>query len=176
MGRQGPLRSDGLQGWQVHITSRIALEVKALYDIAGQRVQCSAEELNTFGVEERLRCHDGTSFAFDSDTAAENASAGLDRVVQPHQTSAVKLSHPTLTRDGMERPMKQLVLNLPTFGFVVMTRALLGVGIGLLISERLSPEQRRAVGLTLVLVGVATTIPAAIAVVGGIEGRKVVAA
>jgi hypothetical protein len=72
--------------------------------------------------------------------------------------------------------MKQLALNLPTFGFVVMTRALLGVGVGLLVSERLSPEQRRAVGLTLVLVGVATTIPAAIAVLGGIEGQKALAA
>ena len=72
--------------------------------------------------------------------------------------------------------MKQLALNLPTFGFVVMTRALLGVGVGLLVSERLSPEQRRAVGLTLVLVGVATTIPAAIAVLGGMEGQKALAA
>jgi hypothetical protein len=72
--------------------------------------------------------------------------------------------------------MKQLALNLPTFGFVVMTRALLGVGVGLLVAERLSPEQRRAVGLTLVLVGVATTIPAAIAVLGGIEGQKALAA
>jgi hypothetical protein len=72
--------------------------------------------------------------------------------------------------------MKQLALNLPTFGFVVMTRALLGVGVGLLVAERLSPEQRRAVGLALVLVGVATTIPAAIAVLGGIERQKTLAA
>lgn len=71
---------------------------------------------------------------------------------------------------------KNLVLNVPTFGFVVMTRALLGVGIGLLASERFSPEQRRAIGLTLVAVGVATTIPAAMAAFGGIEGQKVLAA
>jgi hypothetical protein len=60
--------------------------------------------------------------------------------------------------------MKDLVLNFPTLGFVVATRAALGVGIGLLAADRLSSEQRRAIGLTLVSVGVATTIPAALAV------------
>jgi hypothetical protein len=62
--------------------------------------------------------------------------------------------------------MKNIVLNLPTLGFVVMTRAMLGVGIGLLLSERLSAEQRRAVGFTLFMVGAATTIPAALAILG----------
>ena len=47
-----------------------------------------------------------------------------------------------------------------------VTRALLGVWIGLLLSRRLSDEQRKAVGVTLVLVGGATTIPAALAVFG----------
>jgi hypothetical protein len=65
--------------------------------------------------------------------------------------------------------MKRLDLNLPTFGFVVATRAALGVGIGLLLASRLTPERRRAVGLTLVGVGAATTIPAAMAVFRGIE-------
>jgi hypothetical protein len=63
--------------------------------------------------------------------------------------------------------MKTLEFNLPTFGFVVMTRALLGVGVGLLVSDRLPKEQRRAIGLTLLLVGAATTVPAAMAVFGG---------
>jgi hypothetical protein len=60
--------------------------------------------------------------------------------------------------------MNNIVLNLPTFGFVVATRAALGVGIGLLLSERLPPERRRALGLALVTIGAATTIPAAMAV------------
>jgi hypothetical protein len=68
--------------------------------------------------------------------------------------------------------MKTLTLNLPTFGFVVMTRAMLGAGVALLMSDRLSPEQRRAVGFTLVMVGIATTIPAAVAAVGGIEPQR----
>jgi hypothetical protein len=66
-----------------------------------------------------------------------------------------------------EFEMNNLVLNLPTFGFVVATRAALGVGIGLLLSERLPPERRRALGLALVAVGAATTIPAAQAVLRG---------
>jgi hypothetical protein len=62
--------------------------------------------------------------------------------------------------------MKTLEMNMPTFGFVVMTRALLGIGIGLLLSGRLTDQQRKAVGFTLVAVGAATTIPAALAVFG----------
>jgi len=65
--------------------------------------------------------------------------------------------------------MKTVVLNLPTFGFVVATRAILGAGVGLLLSERLSAEQRRAVAFTLIGVGVATTVPALMAV---LDGRK----
>jgi hypothetical protein len=62
--------------------------------------------------------------------------------------------------------MMDIDLNLPTLGFVVMTRALLGMGIGLLLANRLSRDQRRAIGLTLVAVGTATTVPAALAVFG----------
>ena len=34
--------------------------------------------------------------------------------------------------------MKSLELNLPTFGFVVATRAMIGAGLGLLLSSRIS--------------------------------------
>lgn len=71
--------------------------------------------------------------------------------------------------------MRTIDVSLPTFGFVVMTRALLGVGIGLLLSRRLTDEQRKAVGVTLVLVGAATTIPAAFAVFGN-DAQKALAA
>ncbi len=62
--------------------------------------------------------------------------------------------------------MKKLDLNLPTFGFIVATRAVLGMGIGLLLSTRLSPRQRRRLGLGLLATGLATTVPAAWAVFG----------
>ena len=60
--------------------------------------------------------------------------------------------------------MNKLVVSLPTRGFVVGTRAALGVGIGLLLSGKMTSSQRRAIGMTLVAIGVATTIPAAMAV------------
>ncbi len=60
--------------------------------------------------------------------------------------------------------MKKLVLNAPTFGFVVATRAALGAGIGLLLSDRLRRARRRRVGLTLLTIGVASTVPAVMAV------------
>jgi hypothetical protein len=48
------------------------------------------------------------------------------------------------------------------------TRAALGVGIGLLLADRLSREQRRAAGLALLAVGVVTTFP----IVADILGRR----
>jgi hypothetical protein len=60
--------------------------------------------------------------------------------------------------------MKRLTLSMPTLGFVVVTRAMLGVGIGLLLSDRLPAERRRALGLTLVGLGAVTTVPAIAAV------------
>ena len=57
--------------------------------------------------------------------------------------------------------MKKHLLSLPQLLFVVGTRAALGAGVGLLASRRMSDKQRRAAGVTLALVGAATTIPAA---------------
>jgi len=68
--------------------------------------------------------------------------------------------------------MKTLVLDWPTFGFVVATRAMLGVGIGLLLSERMPAEARRPLALALIGVGVVTTPPALMAVLGGRRDRK----
>jgi hypothetical protein len=50
-------------------------------------------------------------------------------------------------------------ITLPEIGLIAGTRAALGVGIGLLLADRLSEEKRKAVGWTLLLVGVVTTIP-----------------
>jgi hypothetical protein len=53
-------------------------------------------------------------------------------------------------------------LTLPEIGLIAATRGLLGAGIGLLLAEKLSAEQRKAVGWTLVGVGALTTIPLAL--------------
>ena len=53
------------------------------------------------------------------------------------------------------------------FGFVVGTRVALAAGLGLLLSSRIPEARRRVIGLTLVSIGAATTIPAAMAVFRG---------
>jgi hypothetical protein len=68
--------------------------------------------------------------------------------------------------------MKSVLLNLPTLGFIVGTRAALGVGIGLLISERLPRQRRRAIGASLIAIGAATTVPAALSVIRSVRRSK----
>ena len=68
--------------------------------------------------------------------------------------------------------MKTVLLDLPTFGFIVSTRAALGVGIGLLVSERLPREQRRRIGATLIAIGAATTVPSAMSVIRSLRRSK----
>jgi len=60
--------------------------------------------------------------------------------------------------------MKTVVLSMPMFGFVVATRAALGAGIGLLLSKKIPESRRKAIGLMLVSIGAATTVPALMAV------------
>jgi hypothetical protein len=62
--------------------------------------------------------------------------------------------------------MRETPVTLPELGLVAGTRAALGAGIGLLLADRLTPEQRRAVGWTLFLFGALTTIPLAFEVLG----------
>lgn len=57
--------------------------------------------------------------------------------------------------------MRNVTLPLPKLGFVVVTRAALAAGVGLLLAGRLTDHQRRRAGLALVAFGAATTIPAA---------------
>ena len=64
------------------------------------------------------------------------------------------------------RKLKQREVTLPELALIAGTRVALGAGLGLLLSDRLSPEQRRAVGCSLVLFGALTTIPLAIQVLG----------
>ena len=63
--------------------------------------------------------------------------------------------------------MKKRLLSIPQLLFIAGTRAALGAGVALLASSNLSSRKRRAAGLTLALVGAATTIPAARIVAAG---------
>jgi len=58
-----------------------------------------------------------------------------------------------------------LVLNPPLLGFIVGTRAALAFGVGLLVADRIPEPRRRWIALTLIGIGAATTVPAAIALV-----------
>lgn len=65
--------------------------------------------------------------------------------------------------------MKKVKLSRPLFGFVVATRAMLGVGIGLLAADRIGRRHRRKIGAALIAIGALATIPAAFAVFGHAE-------
>jgi hypothetical protein len=63
--------------------------------------------------------------------------------------------------------MKHVTLSLPSFAFIVGTRAVLGVGLGLLAARRVPENKRRRVGAALLAVGAATTVPSIMTVVRG---------
>jgi hypothetical protein len=62
-------------------------------------------------------------------------------------------------------------LTFPEIMLIAGTRVALGVGLGLLISDRLNEDQRKAAGWALLAVGVLTTIP----IVKGVLGKPPVA-
>jgi len=68
--------------------------------------------------------------------------------------------------------MKTVRLDLPTLGFIVSTRALLGFGIGLLVSEHLPNNRRRTLAAALIAIGAATTVPAALSVARSTTGSR----
>ena len=55
--------------------------------------------------------------------------------------------------------MQRTSLSIPEIAIIGGTRAALGAGAGLLLADRLSPEQRKAAGWALLFVGVISTIP-----------------
>jgi hypothetical protein len=57
--------------------------------------------------------------------------------------------------------MRHIDIPLHELAFVAATRGIAGVGIGLLLSDQLRPEARRAVGWTLLGLGALTTVPIA---------------
>jgi hypothetical protein len=59
----------------------------------------------------------------------------------------------------MEDAMTQKIVTVPDLVLIAGTRVALGVGIGLLISERLREEARKGAGWALLAIGALTTIP-----------------
>ena len=63
--------------------------------------------------------------------------------------------------------MRTTEINLPQLGFIVVTRAALAFGAGLLVASQLEESERRKLGAALVGLGAITTIPAAMFVLRG---------
>ena len=55
-------------------------------------------------------------------------------------------------------------LRLPELALLAGTRGMLGAGVGLLLADKLSMDQRESIGWTLVAIGALTTIPLAMLV------------
>jgi hypothetical protein len=62
---------------------------------------------------------------------------------------------------------RSLQISVPTLVSVAATRAIMGVGARVLLSRRIARRRRRRVGLTLLALGAASTIPIAMRVFGG---------
>ena len=60
--------------------------------------------------------------------------------------------------------LKERKVTIPELTLIGGTRVALGLGIGLLIKDKLNKDQRQAAGLALLIVGAVTTIPLAIEV------------
>jgi EamA domain-containing membrane protein RarD len=65
-----------------------------------------------------------------------------------------------------ETIMKETRLSIPEIALIAGTRAALGAGAALLLGDLLTNEQKKAVGWTLVMVGVVTTVPLLANVIG----------
>ena len=62
--------------------------------------------------------------------------------------------------------MKERSLTVPELALIAGTRIALGVGIGLLLSDKLNEDNRKGAGWALLVVGVLTTIPLVMNVLG----------
>ena len=62
--------------------------------------------------------------------------------------------------------MKKAELTIPEIALIAGTRGMLGAGVGLLLADKLTDDQRKSVGWTLLLVGAVSTIPLVMEVLG----------
>jgi hypothetical protein len=67
--------------------------------------------------------------------------------------------------------VRESTLTIPEIALIGATRGALGAGIALILADKLDRKERRAVGWTLFLVGIATTIPLVLVVLGNKPGK-----
>jgi hypothetical protein len=57
---------------------------------------------------------------------------------------------------------KKVNIAVPEIALIAVTRVILGIGVGMLLSSALKKRARRAAGLSLFMVGVISTVPLAL--------------
>ena len=62
--------------------------------------------------------------------------------------------------------MKQRTITLPEIILIAGTRVALGIGVGFLIADKFKRDQRRGAGWALLGVGIITSIPLALGIIG----------
>ena len=68
--------------------------------------------------------------------------------------------------------MREVPLTFPEIGMINITRFIIGTGAGLLLADKLDNKARKAVGLTMVTVGILFSIPVGIAFIGKLRGGQ----
>jgi hypothetical protein len=66
--------------------------------------------------------------------------------------------------------MQERVLTIPELILIAGTRVAFGIGIGLLLADKLTDNERKAAGWALVGVGALSTVPLAMNVLGKPDG------
>jgi hypothetical protein len=61
---------------------------------------------------------------------------------------------------------KKASVSLPELAMLAASRAMTGMGLGMMIAKRIAPEKRKAIGWTLFAVGALSTIPLAFEIFG----------
>ena len=81
---------------------------------------------------------------------------------------SIKTPEPLDIGDQLARSdgMKEKVFTIPEIGLIAGTRVALGVGIGLLMADKLNKDQRRGAGWAMFGIGAATSIPLLFGVFG----------
>jgi len=66
----------------------------------------------------------------------------------------------------MNHAISKATMSVPEPALIAGTRAILGIGLGLLLADRLNLDQRKAVGWTMFAIGTISTIPLGIEIFG----------
>jgi hypothetical protein len=94
-----------------------------------------------------------------SERAARNRSHA-NRCCKGHASLAAVAAHDLREMAREDLVMQSFNLSMPSVGFLVGTRAALAFGLGLLAASRIPEARRTRIGLALLGVGAATTVPA----------------